>query len=53
MNCPVNYEEAEERTTIKKMIKTNTNRIPTKKMVSWKLPGTGASHTLQKCVGRR
>ncbi len=34
MNCPVNYEEAEERTTIKKTIKTNANRIPTKKMVS-------------------
>ncbi len=53
MNCPVNYEEAEERTmTKKKTIKTNTNCIPTKKTVSWKLPGTGASHTLQECVGR-
>jgi hypothetical protein len=52
MNCPVNYEEAEERTMIKKTIKTNANCIPTKKMVSWKPPGAGASHTLQECVGR-
>ncbi len=52
MNCPVNYEEAEERTTIKKTIKSNTNRIPTKKTVSWKLPGTGASHTPHECVGK-
>ncbi len=52
MNCPVNYEEAEERTTIKKMIKSNTNRIPTKKTVSWKLAGAGASHTPQVCVGK-
>ncbi len=52
MNCPVNYEEAEERTTIKKMIKTNANCMHTKKTVSWKLPGTGASHTPQECVGR-
>jgi hypothetical protein len=52
MNCPVNYEEAEERTTIKKTIKSNTNRIPTKKTVSWKLPGAGVSHTPQECVGK-
>ncbi len=52
MNCPVNYEEAEERTTIKKMIKTNANCIPMKKTVSWKPPGAGASHTPQECVGR-
>jgi hypothetical protein len=52
MNCPVNYEEAEERTTIKKTIKINANCIPTKKTVSWKPPGAGASHTPQECVGR-
>ncbi len=52
MNCPVNYEETEERRTIKKTIKTNTNHIPTKKTVSWKFPGAGASHTLQECVGK-
>ncbi len=52
MNCPVNYEEAEERTTIKKTIKTNANCIPTKKTVSWKPPGAGASHTPQECIGR-
>jgi hypothetical protein len=52
MNFPVNYEEAEERTMIKKTIKSNTNCIPTKKTVSWKLPGAGASHTPQECVGK-
>ncbi len=52
MNCPVNYEEAEERTTIKKTIKTNANCILTKKTVSWKPPGAGASHTPQEYVGR-
>jgi hypothetical protein len=51
MNCPVNYEEAEERTTIKKTIKTNANCFPTKKTVSLKPPGAGASHTPQECVG--
>ncbi len=52
MDCPVNYEEAEERITIKKTIKSNTNSSPTKKTVSWKLPGAGASHTPQECVGK-
>jgi hypothetical protein len=52
MNCPINYEEAEEWTTIKKMIKTNVNCIPAKKTVSWKPPDAGASHALQQSVGR-
>jgi hypothetical protein len=52
MNCSVNYEEAEERTTIKKTIKTNTNCIPTKKRVSWNLAGAGGSYAPHECVGR-
>ncbi len=47
MNCPVNYEDAEEKITIKKATKTNANHLPTKKMVSWKTSSTGGSHTPQ------
>jgi hypothetical protein len=51
MDCPVNYEEAEDRTMIKKTIMTNANCIPTKKTVSWKPPGTGASHHHRSVLG--
>jgi hypothetical protein len=51
MNCSVIYKDAEEMITIKKATKTNANRLPTKKTVSWKTSGTGGSHTPQECVG--
>ncbi len=34
MNCAVNYEDAEEKITIKKATKTNANCLLTKKTVS-------------------
>ncbi len=51
INCPVNYEDAEEKIQIKKGTKTNANHLPTKKMVSWKTSSAGGSHTPQECVG--
>jgi hypothetical protein len=53
INCPVNYEDEEEKIVTKNTPhETYGNRTASKKMVLWKCPDSGNSHSPQECVGR-